>query len=74
MGVTARVLVFRFWKRLLNIVNIDNFLLFSCNFQGNISYQKLQNCWMVLKTPSHEEYPAYRVQIVANCAMTFNNL
>ena len=41
-------------KKLIKLSNL-------CNFQGNISHQKLRNCWMAKKSMSHSFSVKFRV-------------
>ena len=35
-------------KELIKLSNLCNFQLFASNIEGNISHQKLRNCWVAI--------------------------
>ena len=40
-------------KELIKLSNLCDFQLFASNIEGNISHQKLRNCWVAKKLMSH---------------------
>ena len=48
-------------KELMKLRNLFNFQLFASNIDGNISHQKLRNCWVAKKLVSHTFSVKFRV-------------
>jgi len=40
-------------KELIKLSNLSNFQLFASSIEGNISHEKLRNCWVAKKLMSH---------------------
>ena len=48
-------------KELIKLSNLCNFQLFASNIDGNISNQKLRNCYVAKKLMSHTFFVKFRV-------------
>ena len=48
-------------KELIKVSNLCNFQLFASDIEGNISHQKLLNCWVAKKLMSHTFSVKFRV-------------
>ena len=48
-------------KELIKLSNLISFQLFASNIEGNISHQKLRNCWVAKKLMSHTFTVKFRV-------------
>ena len=48
-------------KELIKVSNLRNFQLFASDIEGNISHQKLLNCWVAKKLMSHTFSVKFRV-------------
>ena len=48
-------------KELIKLTNLLNFQLFASNIDGNISHQKLRNCWVAKVLTSHTFSVKFRV-------------
>ena len=48
-------------KELIKLSNLCNFQLFASSIEGNISHQKLRNCWVAKKLMSHTSPVKFRV-------------
>ena len=48
-------------KELIKLSNLCNFQLFASNIEGNISHQKLRNCWVAKKLMTHTFSVKFRV-------------
>ena len=40
-------------QKLKELIKLSNFQLFASNIEGNISHQKLRNCWVAKKLMTH---------------------
>ena len=48
-------------KELIKLSDLCNFQLFASSIEGNISHQKLRNCWVAKKLMSHTSLVKFRV-------------
>ena len=59
-------------KELINLSNLCKFQLFASNIEGNISHQKLRNCWVAKKLMSHTfsvKFQVFRREFLSNHSM-----
>ena len=48
-------------KELIKLSDLYNFQLFASSIEGNISHQKLRNCWVAKKLMSHTYPVKFRI-------------
>ena len=48
-------------KELIKLSSLCNFQLFATNIEGNMSHQKLRNCWVAKRLISHNSIVKFRL-------------
>jgi len=61
-------------KELIKLSNLCNFQLFASSIEGNISHQKLRNCWVAKKLMSRTspvKFGVFRREFLRNHSMNW---